>query len=95
MNETFIEMKRYLKKGGISAIVIGNTSFKDVPILNSEVFIEQLENIGFKKIEIINREVPSKILPSTRDKKTGKFAKLQESDLSVYSKEYVIIMEKK
>ena len=95
MYESFKEMKRYLKKGGIAAIVIGNTSFKGVPILNAEVFIEQLENIGFKKRKIINREVPSKILPSTRDKKTGKFAKLKDSDLSVYSNEHIIIMEKK
>jgi len=95
MNEVFLEMKRILKVGGKTAIVVGNTSLKGVEILNAEVFTEQLENLGFKIVEIIKREIPSKNLPSIRDEKTGKFAKLtDENKVFVYPTEFILIMEK-
>ncbi|MCK4553890.1 hypothetical protein KAU19_02925 [Candidatus Parcubacteria bacterium] len=55
MNQCFGEMKRILKKGGRSCIVIGNTSLKGVEILNAEVFVEQMQNLGFKIDDIIER----------------------------------------
>ncbi len=95
MLESFVEMKRVLKKGGRAAIVIGNTKLKGVDILNAEVFKEQFENIGFKVYDIIHREIPSKMLPSTRDPKTGKFTKVNNSKKAlVYPTEYILIMEK-
>ncbi len=95
MLESFIEMKRVLKKGGKTAIVIGNTKFKGVEILNAEVFQEQLENIGFKTHDIIHREIPSKMLPSTRDPSTGKFtAATNDNKELVYPTEYILVMEK-
>lgn len=48
MLESFIEMKRVLRKGGRVAIVIGNTKFNGVEILNAEVFKEQFENTLYK-----------------------------------------------
>jgi len=80
MLETWIEVKRVLKNGGRACIVIGNTQFNGVEILNAEVFKEQFENIGFKTHNIINREIPSKMLPSTRDSETGRFAKTANTD---------------
>jgi len=95
MNQVFTEMKRILKKEGKTCIVIGNTSLQGVEILNAEVFAEQLQNLGLKIIDIIKREIPSKNLPSQRDKKTGKFAKLtNKNQMSVYPTEYILIMEK-
>lgn len=96
MLESFIEMKRVLKKGGKTAIVIGNTKLKGVDILNAEVFKEQFENIGFKTYDIIHREIPSKMLPSTRDPKNGKFTKATNDNKSLaYPTEYILIMEKR
>lgn len=95
MNEVFEEMKRMLKKGGRTCIVIGNTSLKGVEILNAEVFVEQLENLGFKVDDIIKREIPSKNLPSTRDKKTGRFAKATDKKkVFAYPTEYILVMQK-
>lgn len=94
MNQCFKEMKRILKKGGRTCIVIGNTSLKGVEILNAEVFVEQMQNLGFKINDIIKREIPSKNLPSTRDKKTGRFAKLTDKNkVQVYPTEYILIMK--
>lgn len=81
MLETFVEMKRVLKKGGRACVVIGNTQFQGVNILNAEVFQEQFENIGFKTHDIIHREMPSKMLPSTRDTDTGQFVKANDKNL--------------
>ncbi len=95
MNQVFIEMKRMLKKGGKTCIVIGNTSLKGVEILNAEVFVEQLQNLGFKIADIIKREIPSKNLPSVRDEKTGKFASITDKNkVSAYPTEYILVMKK-
>ena len=95
MNQVFLEMKRILKRGGITSIVIGNTSLKGVEILNAEVFVEQLQNLGFKVNDIIKREIPSKNLPSIRDEKTGRFARVTDKNkVYAYPTEYILIMEK-
>lgn len=74
--------------------MIGNTKFQGVDILNAEVFAEQMQNLGFKISDIIHREIPSKMLPSTRDSKTGRFARSDTKDLLVYPTEYILVMEK-
>lgn len=95
MLESFSEMKRVLKKGGRACIVIGNTEFRGVKISNAEVFQEQFENIGFKTVNVIHREIPSKMLPSTRDTETGQFVKVTDKNLKLaYSTEYILNMEK-
>jgi len=95
MNQCFKEMKRILKKNGRACVVIGNTSLKGVEILNAEVFVEQMQNLGFKIDDIIKREIPSKNLPSTRDKKTGRFAKItNKNNIQIYPTEYILIMKK-
>ena len=95
MNQVFKEMKRMLKKGGRTCIVIGDTNLKGVQILNAEVFVEQLQNLGFKVDDIIKREIPSKNLPSIRDKKTGRFAKTTDKNkVLAYPTEYILVMQK-
>ena len=95
MNQVFIEMKRMLKKGGKTCIVVGNTCLQGVAILNAEVFVEQLQNLGLKIVEIIKREIPSKNLPSVRDEKTGKFASITDKNkVSAYPTEFILVMEK-
>jgi DNA modification methylase len=95
MNQVFVEMKRMLKKGGKTCIVVGNTKLNNVEILNAEVFAEQLQNLGLKIVDIIKREIPSKNLPSIRDKKTGQFAKItNKNKMSAYPTEYILIMKK-
>ena len=95
MNQAFEEMKRILKRGGRTCIVIGNTSLKGVKILNAEVFVEQLQNSGFGIDDIIKREIPSKNLPSTRDPKTGRFVGVTNKNKTyAYPTEYILVMKK-
>ena len=64
-------------------------------ILNAEVFQEQFENTGFKTYDVVHREIPSKMLPSTRDPRTGKFTVIGNDNKElVYPTEYILVMEK-
>ena len=95
MLECFQEMYRVLKIGGKACIVIGNTELQGVEILNAQVFIEQMENSGFRNFQIIKREIPSKILPQTRDPHSGRFtASSNAHKVLAYPVEYILIMEK-
>jgi DNA modification methylase len=94
MQQCFEEMYRILKFGGRTAIVIGDTDLKKVKIHNADVFVQTLERIGFKVYNIIKRPIPSKILPLTRDQKSGRFIATMKSDRLAYPFEYVLIMEK-
>jgi hypothetical protein len=94
MQECFEEMHRALKPKGRAAIVIGDTDLKKVEIKNAEIFIQTMEKIGFKTYNVIKRPIPSKILPLTRDEKTGKFARTANADRLAYPTEYIVIMEK-
>jgi len=73
MQQCFEEMYRVLNSCGRTSIVIGDTDLKKVRIYNADVFLQTMEKIGFRVYDIIKRPIPSKILPATRDQKTGKF----------------------
>lgn len=95
MQEVAQEMSRILTSNGHACIVIGNTKIKEVQIKSAEVFYEFLRNAGLKKIEIIKRSIPHKLMPTLRDKNTGKFTKQDNPNCKkVYPNEYVIIMKK-
>jgi hypothetical protein len=87
-------MARVLQESGRVAIVIGNTTLRGVQILNAQIFVEMLVNLGLSLRKVIQREVPSKFLPSTRDPSTGKF--VSSSSLGrvlAYPHEYILIFE--
>ncbi len=94
MQQCFEEMYRVLKPKGRVCIVIGNTELRKVSILNAEVFAEIMLNLGFKMHKIIKRRIPSKVLPQTRDSKTGRFTATEDADRLAYAYEYILIMEK-
>ena len=95
MQQCFEEMYRVLKQGGRAAIVVGDTDLRKVKIQNASVFIETMEAIGFKKHGVILRPIPGKILPLTRDEKTGKFTSKRSTDRLAYPTEHIIIMERR
>jgi DNA modification methylase len=90
----FQEIQRVLKHGGRASIVIGDTDLKKVRIHNADVFVETMEKFGFKVYQIIKRPIPSKILPLTRDQKTGRFVSTSKADRMAYPFEYIVTMEK-
>jgi DNA modification methylase len=96
MHDCFMEMKRVLKTNGKACIVIGDTHYRNTDILNHTVFIEQMISLGFEIEDLILREVTSKMLPSYRDPKSGRFARTTSKNIKlVHPKEYIIIAKKK
>jgi DNA modification methylase len=94
MEQVFDESYRILKPGGRCCYVIGNTQLKGVDILNAEAFADSLQHAGFALDRIIKREIPSKILPQKRDKKTGRFASNKDANAEAYPVEYIVIGRK-
>lgn len=95
MQSVSAEMYRVLKKGGHACLVIGDTTFKGVKIKSAGVFAELLELEGFEIIEVIKRSIPYKLMPTIRDKKSGRFTKLENQNSKlVYPDEYILIAQK-
>ena len=95
MQEVAKEMARVLAPNGHACIVIGNTKIKEVQIKSAEVFYEFLRNAGLRKVTVIKRSIPHKLMPTLRHKNTGRFTKLDNPNCKkVYPNEYVIIMKK-
>lgn len=94
MEEVFLESYRILKNNGCCCFIIGNTELKGVHILNAQVFAESLQHCGFKLDRVIKRRIPSKILPQTRDKETGRFTSSDRATYVAYPVEYIVIGRK-
>ena len=95
MKKVFTEMYRVLKTGGKACIIIGNTSLRGVEILNAQAAAEQMQAVGFQKVEFIKREIPNKMITPWRDLETGKFtSKGNPSKKRAYEYEFVVVMEK-
>lgn len=95
MIKVFSEMHRILKTGGKACTIIGNTSLGGVAILNAQVAAQQMQAVGFQKVDFIKREIPNKMITPWRDVESGKFTgKNNLSKMRAYEFEYVIVMEK-
>lgn len=89
------EMYRVLKKNGHACLVIGNTNIRNVKIRSAEVFEEILFSHGFKLVDVIKRTIPNKLIPTIRNKKSGRFSKLKNKDSKlIYPEEYILIAKK-
>ena len=95
MRQVFHALKRKLRRRGRACIVVGNTNLLGVDILNAEVFAEQMMRLGFGLEHLIDREIPSKILPQVRDKKTGRFTAKGSADFLAYPHEYILVMRRR
>lgn len=85
------EGKRILKKGKKMTLVIGNTSLKNVDILNAEVAYEQMHRYGLKNIKVEKRETSFASITPFRDSKTGKFTSIKNPNKKrAYQFEYII-----
>lgn len=94
MQQSLREMFEKLKEGGHACLVIGNTMLRKVPIPNAEIFAETGIGLGFAFAHLIKRRIPSKILPQTRDAKTGKFTSSDKAEVLAYPEEYIVVLRK-
>lgn len=89
------EMFRVLKPGGKAFIVIGNTTYRGIKIQSAEIVAELLELRGFEVEDVIKRSIPFKLIPTIRDKNSGRFTTLKnKNSKKVYPEEYILIAHK-
>lgn len=89
------EMHRILKPNGVVCLVVGNTTMKNIKIRSAEAFAQMLEMRGLKIENVIKRKIPFKLIPTIRDKKSGKFTTLSSRNKKlVYPEEFIIIARK-
>jgi SAM-dependent methyltransferase len=94
MQECFQEMYRILRRGGRLSIVVGDTELRRVKIQNSDFFSDSMQLLGFNRLKLIQRQIPRKILPLTRDEATGRFVASAQANRLAYPTEHILIMEK-
>ena len=75
-------------------LIVGDSYRRGVTIPTSDALYEMACSAGFALERKIVRQVPVRVLVSTRDKKTGRFSSSAQSDAQVYPEEHVLIFRR-
>lgn len=92
LNISVEKIKNILNPGGSVAFVIGNTSYKGIPIDNAKVLTQCLLDSEFKNVHVAKRKISYKILTPFRNK-LGRFTS-HARGRKVYSHEYILTGDK-
>jgi len=75
-------------------LIIGDSRRRGITIPTSAALCEMADSVGFELEQRIVREVPGRILVSTRDMTTGRFSSRPQSDGQAYSEEDILVFSK-
>ena len=85
------ECARVTKPGGYAIFIVGNSYKRGITIPTSDALCEIAQKNNFYLHRKIIRKIPSRMLVSTRDQKTGRFSSVAESDTLAYPEEDVAV----
>jgi DNA modification methylase len=91
---TLKEFSRVVAPNKILALVIGNSYKRGLCIPTSDAITEMAVLHRFALERKITRKVPGRVLVSTRDRKTGRFSSIANSDTQVYPEEDILIFKR-
>ncbi|KPJ63415.1 hypothetical protein AMJ44_14505 [candidate division WOR-1 bacterium DG_54_3] len=95
MSAFFENAKNHLKNNGRLIMVVGDTQLRGVRIPNAYLLAKIALGVGLWLEKLFDREIPVKILPTFRDKATGKFTNRRNSNRSErYEREYVLVLRR-
>jgi DNA modification methylase len=89
------ESARVVASGKRLVLIIGDSRRRGITIPTSAALCELAESVGFALEQRIVREVPGRILVSTRDMTTGRFSSRPQSDGQAYSEEDILVFSKR
>jgi len=89
------ESARVVASGKRLVLIIGDSRRRGITIPTSAALCEMAESVGFELEQRIVREVPGRILVSTRDMTTGRFSSRPQSDGQAYSEEDILVFAKR
>ncbi len=75
-------------------LIIGDSYRRGITIPTSAALCEMAVDSGFELERRIVRQIPIRTLVSTRNKKTGRFSSIAQSDTQVYPEEYVLVFRR-
>lgn len=88
------EFARVTVPGKRLVLIIGDSYRRGITIPTSASLCEMAVNSGFELQRKIVRQIPARTLVSTRNKKTGRFSSIAQSDTLVYPEEYVLVFRR-
>ena len=95
MYAALYESARVVASGKRMVLIIGDSRRRGVTIPTSAALCEMADRVGFELEQRIVREVPGRILVSTRDMTTGRFSSRPQSDGQAYSEEDILVFYKR
>lgn len=94
MHAALCELVRVTAPGKRCVLIVGDSYRRGVAIPTSAALCEMACNSGFELERKIVRQIPVRVLVSTRDKKTGRFSSTAHSDTQVYPEEDILIFRR-
>jgi hypothetical protein len=88
------ECARVTIPGKYVILIIGNSYRRGIVIPTSQAVCEMALQVGLELERKIVRQIPNRVLVSTRNKITGRFSSVAESDLQVYPEEDILIFKR-
>jgi len=95
MYATLCESSRVIGTGKRMVLIIGDSRRRGITIPTSAALCEIANTVGLELEQRIVREVPGRILVSTRDMTTGRFSSRPQSDGQAYSEEDILVFYKR
>lgn len=95
MKRFFVNSYRSVVQNGCMVLVVGDTELRGAHIPNAFLLTSCALQCGWKLEESSERRVLAKILPTVRDKKTGRFSSRSHIDHAErYGREYVLLFRR-
>lgn len=88
------ELARVMVPGKRLIMIVGDSYRRGVTVPTTAALCEMASNAGLELEQKIVRQIPVRVLVSTRDKKTGRFSSSAQSDAQVYPEEYVLVFRR-
>lgn len=88
------ELARVTAPGKRLVLIVGDSYRRGVTVPTSAALCEMASNAGLELEQKIVRQIPVRVLVSTRDKKTGRFSSRAQSDTQVYPEEHVLVFRR-
>ena len=95
----FIDMQRvarrcheFLRPGGISVFVVGNTQLSGVRIDNANHLVESLLDSGFIDVRVVKRQLSNK--PNTPYRLPNGRLSSTRTEMQIYAEEYIVMAQR-
>lgn len=94
MSKVIRELARVTVPRKQLVLIIGDSYRRGMTIPTSAALCEMALEMGFALERRIARQIPGRVLISTRNKKTGRFSSVAQSDTQAYPEEYVLFFKR-